>query len=100
MIIDVLLIAGLTLFFVGAILGVLNYSYYLTGRQEHIIETRIGPYYLAEEPSGIPGRKSAAIAGAIGAGVGLILVISALTIKLVPKKVKHGGNDDIHNLVI
>ena len=85
---DVILGIGFILLIIGIIAGGLNYLYHTGGRPEGIVQTRTGTYYHERQPPGNPNRKDAAILGAIGVGLGLILTASALLTKSVFKNVK------------
>ena len=85
---DVILGIGFILLIIGIIAGGLNYLYYTGGRPEEIVETRAGTYYHERQLPGNPIRKDAAILGAIGVGLGIILTASALLTKSVFKNVK------------
>ena len=86
---DVILIIGLTLAFIGTIIGGLSYFYYTGGKSEGVIHTPYeGTFHVNEEPPGKPEHISAAFYYTTAAVIGYSLSAIAWIAKFIRKKLK------------
>jgi hypothetical protein len=80
---EVMMIAGGAMVFIGVIAGVLCYAVYSAGRQEYISHGIDGTTYNPAQAPGEPGRRAMAYVGFTVAGLGAVLVLLSVTAYLI-----------------